>query len=89
EGEVVSFYDQQRTDRAGTLHRFIDLCRGPHVDTTKEIKHFKLMSLAGAYWRGDVKNKQLTRIYGTAFETQEELDLYLHNLEEAKKRDHR
>ncbi len=89
EGEAISFYDQQRTDREGTLHRFLDLCRGPHVETTKEIKHFKLMSLAGAYWRGDVKNKQLTRIYGTAFETQEELDTYLHNLEEAKKRDHR
>lgn len=89
EGEPISFYDQQRTDREGTKHRFIDLCRGPHVDTTKEIKHFKLMSLAGAYWRGDVKNKQLTRIYGTAFPSQEELDLYLHNLEEAKRRDHR
>ena len=89
EGEPISFYDQQRTDREGTKHRFIDLCRGPHVETTKEIKHFKLMSLAGAYWRGDVKNKQLTRIYGTAFPSQEELDLYLHNLEEAKRRDHR
>ncbi len=89
EGEPISFYDQQRTDRAGAFHRFIDLCRGPHVDSTKEIKHFKLMSIAGAYWRGDVRNKQLTRIYGTAFETQEELELYLHNLEEAKRRDHR
>ena len=89
EGEEVSFYDQQRTDRAGTLHRFIDLCRGPHVDTTKEIKHFKLMSIAGAYWRGDSKNKQLTRIYGTAFESAEELETHLHNLEEAKRRDHR
>jgi len=89
QGQEVSFYDQQRTDRAGTLHRFIDLCRGPHVDTTKEIKHFKLMSIAGAYWRGDSKNKQLTRIYGTAFETPEELETHLHNLEEAKKRDHR
>ncbi len=89
EGQDVSFYDQQRTDRAGVLHRFIDLCRGPHVDTTKEIKHFKLMSIAGAYWRGDVKNKQLTRIYGTAFETAEELETHLHNLEEAKRRDHR
>jgi threonyl-tRNA synthetase len=88
-GEAISFYDQQRTDREGTLHRFIDLCRGPHVDSTKEIKHFKLMSLAGAYWRGDVKNKQLTRIYGTAFETREELESHLHNLEEARKRDHR
>ena len=89
DGEPVSFYDQQRTDREGVRHRFIDLCRGPHVDSTKEIKHFKLMSIAGAYWRGDVKNKQLTRIYGTAFESAEELESYLHNLEEARKRDHR
>ncbi len=88
-GEKVSFYDQQRTDREGVKHRFIDLCRGPHVESTKEIKHIKLMSIAGAYWRGDAKNKQLTRIYGTAFETKEELDAYLTNLEEAKKRDHR
>lgn len=89
EGETISFYDQQRTDREGKFHRFLDLCRGPHVDSTKEIKNFKLMSLAGAYWRGDVKNKQLTRIYGTAFETKEELEQHLHNLEEARKRDHR
>lgn len=89
DGETISFYDQQRTDREGTFHRFIDLCRGPHVESTKEIKNFKLMSLAGAYWRGDVRNKQLTRIYGTAFETKEELETYLHNLEEARKRDHR
>lgn len=88
-GETISFYNQQRTDRDGVLHRFLDLCRGPHVETTKEIKHFKLMSIAGAYWRGNVKNKQLTRIYGTAFESQEELDAHLHMLEEAKKRDHR
>jgi threonyl-tRNA synthetase len=89
EGEAISFYDQKRTDREGVHHRFLDLCRGPHVDTTKEIKHFKLMSIAGAYWRGNVKNKQLTRIYGTAWESAEELDAYLHMLEEAKKRDHR
>lgn len=88
-GEKITFYDQQRTDREGKFHRFLDLCRGPHVDSTKEIKNFKLMSLAGAYWRGDVKNKQLTRIYGTAFETKEELEAHLHMLEEAKKRDHR
>lgn len=87
--QTLSFYNQQRTDREGVLHRFLDLCRGPHVDSTKEIKNFKLMSIAGAYWRGDVKNKQLTRIYGTAFETKEDLELHLHNLEEAKKRDHR
>lgn len=89
EGEEISFYDQQATDKKGELRRFIDLCRGPHIESTGEIKHFKLMSLAGAYWRGDVKQKQLTRIYGTAFETKEDLELYLHNLEEAKKRDHR
>ncbi|HVT12920.1 MAG TPA: threonine--tRNA ligase [Fimbriimonadaceae bacterium] len=89
EGEKITFYDQQRTDREGKFHRFLDLCRGPHVDSTKEIKNFKLMNLAGAYWRGDVKNKQLTRIYGTAFESKEELEAYLHMLEEAKKRDHR
>lgn len=88
-GEEISFYDQQRTDREGNFHRFIDLCRGPHVDTTKEIKHFKLMSVAGAYWRGDSSKAQLTRIYGTAFETAEELTAYLEMLEEAKKRDHR
>lgn len=88
-GETISFYNQQRTDREGITHRFLDLCRGPHVDSTKEIKVFKLMSLAGAYWRGDVKNKQLTRIYGTAFETKEELEAHLHMLEEAKRRDHR
>lgn len=89
EGEKITFYEQQRTDRSGTLHRFLDLCRGPHVDSTKEIKNVKLMSIAGAYWRGDVKNKQLTRIYGTAFETKEDLENYLNMLEEAKKRDHR
>lgn len=89
EGETLSFYNQQRTDREGNLHRFLDLCRGPHVDSTKEIKAFKLMSVAGAYWRGDVKNKQLTRIYGTAFETKEQLEEHLAMIEEAKRRDHR
>ena len=88
-GDAISFYDQKRTGHDGKEHRFIDLCRGPHVDSTREIKHFKLMSIAGAYWRGDVKNKQLTRIYGTAFETPEELEQYLVMLDEAKKRDHR
>lgn len=87
--EEVSFYEQRATDKQGVEHVFIDLCRGPHIESTKEIKHFKLMSIAGAYWRGDVKNKMLTRIYGTAFETKDDLALHLHNLEEAKKRDHR
>ncbi|MCH8275235.1 MAG: threonine--tRNA ligase [Armatimonadetes bacterium] len=68
---------------------FTDLCRGPHVDSTGEIQHFKLLSVAGAYWRGDEKNKMLTRLYGTAFETAEELEQHLINLKEAKKRDHR
>ena len=70
---------------------FTDLCRGPHVANTKEIKQdaFKLMSIAGAYWRGDEKNKQLQRLYGTAWESKKQLEEYLHQLEEAKKRDHR
>jgi len=70
---------------------FIDLCRGPHVQNTKEIKQdaFKLMSIAGAYWRGDEHNKMLQRIYGTAWENAQQLKDYLHQLEEAKKRDHR
>ncbi|MBU1071254.1 threonine--tRNA ligase [Patescibacteria group bacterium] len=68
---------------------FVDLCSGPHVKSTGEIKAFKLLSVAGAYWRGSEKNKMLTRIYGTAFENQKELTTYIHNLEEAKKRDHR
>ncbi|MEI7579640.1 MAG: threonine--tRNA ligase [bacterium] len=67
----------------------VDLCRGPHVDNTSEIKVFKLLSIAGAYWHGDEKNKMLTRIYGTAFKTQAELDKFLWQQEEAKKRDHR
>lgn len=80
EGEPISFYKQGD---------FIDLCRGPHVENTRQIQHFKLLSLAGAYWRGDARNKMLTRIYGTAFFTQEELEEYLHRLEEARRRDHR
>jgi threonyl-tRNA synthetase len=70
---------------------FTDLCRGPHVANTKEIKQdaFKLMSIAGAYWRGDEKNKMLQRVYGTAWESKKQLEEYLHQLEEAKKRDHR
>ena len=68
---------------------FVDLCRGPHVKQAGDIKAFKLMSVAGAYWRGSEKNPQLQRIYGAAFTTQAELDEYLHLIEEAKKRDHR
>ncbi len=71
------------------LKTFIDLCKGPHIDSTKEIKAFKLLSIAGAYWRGDEKNKMLTRIYGTAFSDKKDLDLYLESLEYAKKYNHR
>ncbi|MFA6594123.1 MAG: threonine--tRNA ligase [Candidatus Buchananbacteria bacterium] len=77
---AVSFY---------AVGDFTDLCRGPHVENTKELGVFKLMKTAGAYWRGDEKNKMLQRIYGTAFETKEQLAEYLKMLEEAEKRDHR
>ena len=84
------------TERAGDVFseytlgpQFIDFCRGPHVPSTKKIKAFKLLSIAGAYWKGDEKNAQLQRIYGTAFFSKKELDEYLAKLEEAKKRDHR
>jgi threonyl-tRNA synthetase len=79
-------------DQTISLYRegdFIDLCRGPHVPSTSKLKHFKLMKVAGAYWRGDAKNAQLQRIYGTAWAKKEELEAYLHMLEEAEKRDHR
>ena len=78
--ETVSFY---------TNGNYKDLCRGPHLSNTKEVGVFKLMRVAGAYWRGDEKNPQMQRLYGVAFETQEELDDYLRKMEEAKKRDHR
>ena len=77
---VISAYQQED---------FIDLCRGPHVNSTKEIKYFKLIKFSGAYWKGDAKNKMLQRIYGVCYENQEDLDEYLHELEEAKERDHR
>ena len=68
---------------------FVDLCRGPHVESVKQCKHFKLMKHSGAYWKGDANNKMLQRIYGVCFETKEELDAHLALLEEAKKRDHK
>ena len=79
-------------DQAIGLYRegsFIDLCRGPHVPSTGKLKHFKLMKLAGAYWRGDSKNEMLQRVYGTAWARKEDLEQYLHMLEESEKRDHR
>ncbi|NLV64536.1 MAG: threonine--tRNA ligase [Synergistaceae bacterium] len=78
--ELISLYRQGD---------FVDLCRGPHVISTSQLKHFKLLSLAGAYWRGDEKNIMLTRIYGTAFDTAEALDDHINRIEEAKRRDHR
>ena len=72
-----------------SLQSFVDLCKGPHLESTKQIRAFKLLSIAGAYWHGDEKNKMLTRIYGTAFPTKEELKHFLWQKEEAKKRDHR
>lgn len=80
EDAVISFYRQGE---------FVDLCAGPHVSYTKKIKAFKLMSIAGAYWRGSEKNKMLQRIYGTAFASKDELTQYIEQLEEAKRRDHR
>jgi threonyl-tRNA synthetase len=79
-GEDVSLYAEGK---------FTDLCRGPHVPSTGKLKVFKLMKLAGAYWRGDSKNEMLQRVYGTAWAKKEDQELYLHNLEEAEKRDHR
>ncbi|HET6764116.1 MAG TPA: threonine--tRNA ligase [Longimicrobiaceae bacterium] len=79
-------------DEVITVYRngpFVDLCRGPHVPSTGRLKHFKLLSTAGAYWRGDEKRQMLQRIYGTAYFSKEELDQHIHRLEEAKKRDHR
>jgi threonyl-tRNA synthetase len=78
-----------KTVGISTVGKFVDLCRGEHVSNTSEIKAFKLSRLAGAYWRGDEKNKQLTRIYGFGFETEEELKKYEEMLIEAQKRDHR
>lgn len=68
---------------------FVDLCRGPHVENTKQMKYFKLLKVSGAYWKGDANNKMLQRVYGVCFESQEDLDAYLQYLEEAKERDHR
>lgn len=80
EDTIISFYRQGD---------FTDLCAGPHLDHTGQVKAIKLMSVAGAYWRGDEKNKMLQRIYGTSFPTQDELEEYINRIEEAKRRDHR
>ena len=87
EDETISFYDLVDPKSGEVL--FADLCKGPHIDNLKEIGAFKLERLAGAYWRGDEKREMLTRIYGVAFQTEEELKAYFDQQEEAKKRDHR
>jgi len=87
--EIIEQIDEKDTISAYSQDDFIDLCRGPHVPSTGRIEHFKLLSTSGAYWRGDENNTMLQRIYGTAFSSKKGLDEYLHNLEEAKKRDHR
>lgn len=87
--EIIASIPQNEDVSLYREGRFEDLCRGPHVPSTGKLKHFKLMKVAGAYWRGDHRNEQLQRIYGTAWATKEELQQYLHMLEEAEKRDHR
>ena len=88
--DLISRMDENETViSCYTQGDFTDLCRGPHVDNTKELKHFKLLKVSGAYWKGDSKNKMLQRIYGICFDTEEELEEHLKMLEDAKERDHR
>ena len=88
--DLINRMDEENTTISTyTQGDFTDLCRGPHVDTVKECKNFKLLKFSGAYWKGDVNNKVLQRIYGVCFSTEEELNAYLDELEEAKNRDHR
>lgn len=87
--DLISNMDADTLISAYRQAEFIDLCRGPHAESTKELKHVKLLKVSGAYWKGDAKNKMLQRVYGIAFDTQEALDEHLHLLEEAKKRDHK
>ena len=87
--EIISEIDKNEVVSAYQQGEFIDLCRGPHVPTTGKIKYFKLLTCAGAYWKGDEKNKMLQRIYGTAWFNKNDLEDFLFRLEEAKKRDHR
>ena len=88
--DLISRMDEDNTViSCYTQGDFTDLCRGPHVDTVKELKYFKLLKVSGAYWKGDANNKMLQRIYGICFDAQEDLDEHLKELEEAKQRDHR
>ncbi len=88
--DLISRMDEESTTiSCYTQGDFIDLCRGPHVDTVKELKYFKLLKVSGAYWKGDAKNKMLQRIYGICFDSEESLEKHLEFLEECKQRDHR
>ena len=87
--DLINNMDEKEVISCYTQGDFTDLCRGPHVETVKELKHFKLLKVSGAYFKGDSKNKMLQRIYGICFDTEEELNDYLNYLEEAKERDHR
>lgn len=87
--EILEGIDADQVSVYWNADKFVDLCRGPHVQKTSDVKAIKLLAIAGAYWRGDERNKMLQRIYGTAFGSEKELDDYLKQLEEAKKRDHR
>lgn len=87
--ELLSAIPEGETASTYTQGEFTDLCRGPHLSSTGKVKAFKLTSVAGAYWRGDSKNKMLTRIYGTCFDKKADLEAYITRMEEAKKRDHR
>lgn len=88
--DLISRMDEEETTiSCYTQGDFTDLCRGPHVETVKELKYFKLLKFSGAYWKGDSKNKMLQRIYGICFDTEEDLNNHLQELEEAKQRDHR
>ena len=87
--EIISTIPKNEKISLYRQGQFIDLCRGPHAPSTSHVKYFKLMKVAGAYWRGDEKNPMLTRVYGIAFDTAEELEAYEKQIEEAKARDHR
>lgn len=87
--DLINNFAEDETISCYTQGDFTDLCRGPHVETVKELKYFKLLKVSGAYWKGDINNKMLQRVYGICFDSQEKLDEYLTMLEEAKKRDHR
>ena len=88
--DLISHMDENETViSCYTQGDFTDLCRGPHVESVKELKHFKLLKVSGAYWKGDANNKMLQRVYGICFDTEEEVQNYLNLLEEAKKRDHK